>query len=154
MSSIVVPSESTIRKALSEFQIDANTDQVGQIQEYIRLLLVWNEKVNLTAIRDPLEILYRHFCESMFATKVVDLRTMSTRRHWNRRRVSGVSIEDITSRGAGRSSGVEHQEGHFFGGGCSRIRDYRGECIGESIRRAGRGNRTDRLSVGTSFGRV
>ena len=73
MSSIVAPSESTIRKALSEFQIDVNTNQIAQIQEYIRLLLVWNEKVNLTAIRDPLEILYRHFCESMFATKVVDL---------------------------------------------------------------------------------
>jgi 16S rRNA (guanine527-N7)-methyltransferase len=28
--------------------------------------LTWNEKVNLTAIRDPLEILYRHFCESMY----------------------------------------------------------------------------------------
>src|ERR1700681_295005 len=74
MSSIVAPSESTIRKSLSEFQIEVNTDQVAQIQEYIRLLLVWNEKVNLTAIRDPLEILYRHFCESMFASKVVDLR--------------------------------------------------------------------------------
>jgi len=73
MTSMVAPPESTIRKALSEFQIDVNADQVGQIQEYIRLLLVWNEKVNLTAIRDPLEILYRHFCESMFAAKVVDL---------------------------------------------------------------------------------
>jgi 16S rRNA (guanine527-N7)-methyltransferase len=73
MSSIVAPSEYTIRKALSEFQIDVNADQIAQIQEYIRLLLVWNEKINLTAIRDPLEILYRHFCESMFATRVVDL---------------------------------------------------------------------------------
>ena len=74
MTSIIAPSEPTIRKALSEFQIHANADQIAQIQEYIRLLLVWNEKVNLTAIRDPLEILYRHFCESMFATKVVELR--------------------------------------------------------------------------------
>jgi 16S rRNA (guanine527-N7)-methyltransferase len=73
MASIVAPSELTIRKALSEFQIDANAHQVAQIQEYIRLLLIWNEKVNLTAIRDPLEILYRHFCESMFATKLVEL---------------------------------------------------------------------------------
>jgi 16S rRNA (guanine527-N7)-methyltransferase len=73
MTSIVVPSESTIRKAMNEFQIAVNTNQITQIQEYIRLLLVWNEKVNLTAIRDPLEILYRHFCESMFATKVVEL---------------------------------------------------------------------------------
>src|SRR6202790_4389591 len=73
MTSIVTPSESTIRKVLSEFRIDVNTDQVAQIQEYIKLLLVWNEKVNLTAIRDPLQILYRHFCESMFVTKVVEL---------------------------------------------------------------------------------
>src|SRR6202171_5693563 len=73
MASIVAPSEFTIRKALSEFQIDVNADQIAQIQEYIRLLLIWNEKVNLTAIRDPLEILYRHFCESMFATKLVEL---------------------------------------------------------------------------------
>jgi 16S rRNA (guanine527-N7)-methyltransferase len=73
MTSIVAPSESTIRKTLSEFRIDADTDQIGQIQEYIRLLLVWNEKVNLTAIRDPLEILHRHFGESMFAANVVEL---------------------------------------------------------------------------------
>ncbi len=73
MASIVAPSESTIRKALSEFRIDADTNQIGQIQEYIRLLLAWNEKVNLTAIRDPLEILQRHFCESMFAANVVEL---------------------------------------------------------------------------------
>ena len=31
----------------------------------------WNEKLNLTAIRDPLEILHRHFCESMFAATAV-----------------------------------------------------------------------------------
>jgi 16S rRNA (guanine527-N7)-methyltransferase len=73
MASLVAPSESTIRKALSEFQIGVNSDQIAQIQEYIRLLLVWNEKVNLTAIRDPLEILHRHFCESMFAANVVEL---------------------------------------------------------------------------------
>jgi 16S rRNA (guanine527-N7)-methyltransferase len=73
MTSIFTPSESTIRKAMSEFQIPVNTNQITQIQEYIRLLLVWNEKVNLTAIRDPLEILYRHFCESLFAINVVQL---------------------------------------------------------------------------------
>jgi 16S rRNA (guanine527-N7)-methyltransferase len=73
MALIVAPSESAIRKALSDFRIDADTNQIGQIQEYIRLLLVWNEKVNLTAIRDPLDILHRHFCESMFAANVVEL---------------------------------------------------------------------------------
>ena len=69
----LAPSETTIRKALSEFHIEVNDTQVGQIQEYIKLLLAWNDKVNLTAIRDPLDILHRHFCESMFAAKLVEL---------------------------------------------------------------------------------
>src|SRR5437868_14660211 len=56
-----------IRRAIEEFQLPAYDDQVLQIQRYIKILLAWNDKVNLTAIRDPLEILYRHFCESMFA---------------------------------------------------------------------------------------
>src|SRR5258707_2367494 len=37
------------------------------------LLLAWNEKINLTAIPDPLEMLYRHFCELMFAAVAVPL---------------------------------------------------------------------------------
>src|SRR5215831_5978790 len=62
LSSMVV-----IRRALEEFNLPAYDDQVLQIQQYIGILLAWNDKVNLTAIRDPLEMLYRHFCESMFA---------------------------------------------------------------------------------------
>jgi len=64
-------SEETIRRALGEFQIVPETQQVIWIQQYIRILLRWNEKLNLTAIRDPLEILYRHFCESMFGASAI-----------------------------------------------------------------------------------
>lgn len=56
-----------IRRALEEFKLPAYDDQVLQIQDYIKILLSWNDKINLTAIRNPVEILYRHFCESMFA---------------------------------------------------------------------------------------
>ena len=70
----VPPSAETVRRALGEFQIVVDDEQVSQIQQYIRLLLVWNEKVNLTAIRDPLEILYRHFCESMYAAVAITLK--------------------------------------------------------------------------------
>jgi len=62
------PSAAAIRRAAEEFQLSLNDDQVQQIQIYTRLLLTWNDKVNLTAIRDPLEILYRHFCESMYGS--------------------------------------------------------------------------------------
>jgi len=63
--------EETIRRALGEFQVALNEQQVVCIQQYILILRHWNEKLNLTAIRDPLEILYRHFCESMFAAVAV-----------------------------------------------------------------------------------
>src|ERR1700687_4042151 len=64
-------SEETIRRALGEFQVTVNQEQVLLIQKYIQILLRWNEKLNLTAIRDPLEMLHRHFCESMYAAVVV-----------------------------------------------------------------------------------
>ncbi len=60
-------SDETIRHALREFQISANEQQIVLIHKYMAILRQWNEKLNLTAIRDPLEILYRHFCESMYA---------------------------------------------------------------------------------------
>ncbi len=64
-------SEEIIRRALGEFRLELSGQQVLKIQQYIRILLIWNEKLNLTAIRNPLEILYRHFCESMYAAVAV-----------------------------------------------------------------------------------
>jgi len=64
-------SAETIGRALGEFQLEANEQQIVYIQQYMKILLTWNEKMNLTAIRDPLEILYRHFCESMYAAAAV-----------------------------------------------------------------------------------
>src|ERR1700687_2091275 len=69
------PSPEAVRRALRDFQIVVDDAQVSQIQQYMRMLVTWNEKVNLTAIRDPLEILYRHFCESMYAAGAVPLET-------------------------------------------------------------------------------
>jgi 16S rRNA (guanine527-N7)-methyltransferase len=66
-----VLSAETIRRALGEFQMEVSDQQIVYIQQYMTLLLTWNEKINLTAIRDPLEILYRHFCESMYAAVAV-----------------------------------------------------------------------------------
>ena len=68
------PTSAVILRALEEFKLAANEEQVLQIQQYIRILLQWNDKVNLTAIRDPLEILYRHFCESMYASAAVPVK--------------------------------------------------------------------------------
>jgi 16S rRNA (guanine527-N7)-methyltransferase len=41
--------------------------QLQSISTYIDILLRWNARINLTAIRDPEEIVTRHFGESLFA---------------------------------------------------------------------------------------
>ena len=43
--------------------------QLDQISIYIDLLLRWNARINLTAIRNPEEIVTRHFGESLFAAR-------------------------------------------------------------------------------------
>src|SRR2546423_6143100 len=43
--------------------------ELSSIRTYIDLLLKWNAKLNLTAIRDPQEIITRHFGESLFAAR-------------------------------------------------------------------------------------
>src|SRR5215475_325770 len=65
------PTANTIHRAMGKFQISVSDQQTTQIQRYMEMLLAWNEKINLTAIRDPVEILYRHFCESMYAAQMV-----------------------------------------------------------------------------------
>jgi 16S rRNA (guanine527-N7)-methyltransferase len=45
------------------------TDDLQNISTYIDLLLRWNARMNLTAIRHPEEIVSRHFGESLFAAR-------------------------------------------------------------------------------------
>jgi 16S rRNA (guanine527-N7)-methyltransferase len=66
-------SAQVIRRALQGFHINVDDQQIALIQRYMAILLRWNDKLNLTAIRDPLEILNRHFCESMFAAVAVPI---------------------------------------------------------------------------------
>jgi 16S rRNA (guanine527-N7)-methyltransferase len=67
----VPPSNDTIRRASAEFGVAVSDEQIQQMQRYMALLLKWNDAMNLTAIQDPLEILYRHFCESMFGAGLI-----------------------------------------------------------------------------------
>jgi 16S rRNA (guanine527-N7)-methyltransferase len=39
---------------------------LGQLSVYLELILKWNARINLTAIRSPEEIVRRHFGESLF----------------------------------------------------------------------------------------
>ncbi len=45
--------------------------QTHSIATYIDLLIRWNARINLTAIRDPDQIVTRHFGESLFAARIL-----------------------------------------------------------------------------------
>lgn len=51
---------------LEDFYPDPAPNLILQLSTYLDLLLKWNVRTNLTAIRDPEEIVRRHFGESLF----------------------------------------------------------------------------------------
>ncbi len=62
-----------INAALDPFSIRLSQQQAAAVQLYIDLLLLWNQNISLTTIRDPIEILRRHFGESLFAAQEVPI---------------------------------------------------------------------------------
>jgi len=63
----------TVRRSLEPFGIRPSPAQTEAVQRYVSLLLQWNQKVSLTSLRDPPEILQRHFGECMFAASAVPI---------------------------------------------------------------------------------
>ena len=62
-----------IRAALKPYDVALTCTQVEAIRRYLSILVLWNQKVNLTALADPQEILRRHFGESLFALRAVPI---------------------------------------------------------------------------------
>ena len=56
-------------KYLVKLQIELNEEQIGKFYDYMNLLIEWNEKINLTAITEPKEIIIKHFVDSLTISK-------------------------------------------------------------------------------------
>jgi len=65
------PTNEQIATALSPFHVRLSGAQTAQVREYVRLLRKWNQSVSLTSVMDPLEIVARHFGESMFVNCLI-----------------------------------------------------------------------------------
>lgn len=68
-------SESAIAGLLTPYLPEIPSNLLSQLSVYLDLLLKWNARTNLTAIRDPEEIVRRHFGESLFAARRIDPKT-------------------------------------------------------------------------------
>jgi 16S rRNA (guanine527-N7)-methyltransferase len=64
---------SRIRELLAPFSVGLElTDvHVTQLSTYLDLLLKWNSRMNLTSVREPEQIVSRHFGDSLFAASLV-----------------------------------------------------------------------------------
>lgn len=73
--------ESTLREGLAELSLELDDDKVAKLLQYLALLQKWNKVYNLTAIRDPQEMLVKHLLDSLAVvshiqpTRLIDVGT-------------------------------------------------------------------------------
>ena len=63
---------SEMNQKLKELNININDKQNEQFYDYMNMLIEWNEKMNLTAITDPQEIIQKHFIDSLTIKKYIN----------------------------------------------------------------------------------
>ena len=56
-----------------EINIVFTEEQLQKFYQYMNLLIEWNEKINLTAIVEPKEIILKHFIDSLTIIKYIEL---------------------------------------------------------------------------------
>ena len=61
------PSSADIASLLAPYYSVNDQRLIEGIKAYILLLLEWNEKISLTRITEPVEVVKFHFGESLFA---------------------------------------------------------------------------------------
>lgn len=60
-----------IIKKLIYLDMNINNSQVLELYKYMQLLIEWSEKINLTAIKEPDEIIIKHFIDSLTINKYI-----------------------------------------------------------------------------------
>ena len=62
-----------LKKSALKFGIELDDITLNRFDTYARLLVEWNEKINLTAITEPDEIVIKHFTDSLTIFSYVDI---------------------------------------------------------------------------------
>ncbi len=62
-----------ILSAVKNFKIELSDEQLNQLESYYKLLVSWNERMNLTAITEPKDVAIKHFADSLSVLSFVDV---------------------------------------------------------------------------------
>lgn len=60
-----------IKRKGENIDIDFSVEQMDKLYRYMEILIEWNEKMNLTAITEPNEIILKHFIDSLTILKEI-----------------------------------------------------------------------------------
>ncbi|MEE8366184.1 MAG: 16S rRNA (guanine(527)-N(7))-methyltransferase RsmG [Gammaproteobacteria bacterium] len=63
--------EAGLKSGIVELGLSLSDNQVGQLLEYLELLIKWNRHYNLTAITDPEKMLSYHLLDSLSISKYI-----------------------------------------------------------------------------------
>ena len=63
--------ETFLKDLAKKINIDLSDEMINQFFVYKKLLLDWNEKINLTAITEETEVLIKHFIDSLTIEKYI-----------------------------------------------------------------------------------
>ena len=84
-----------LNKASNNEGLEFNEKKYEQFMKYKDLIKEWNEKINLTAIKEDEEIVKKHFIDSMKVFKFDELKECKKcNRYRNWRRISRYSYEN------------------------------------------------------------
>ena len=65
MSAWLQSSRERLIEGASQLELTLDEDQIDELLGYLQLLVKWNSAYNLTAVRDPLEMVSRHLLDSL-----------------------------------------------------------------------------------------
>lgn len=60
-----------MKESLKELNIELSEKQLKQFYDYMNILIEWNKIMNLTNITEPLEVVQKHFVDSLTALKSI-----------------------------------------------------------------------------------
>lgn len=71
------PLQINIERGIAALHLDLHEDAVAKLLDYLELLIRWNKTYNLTAVRDPAQMVTRHLLDSLSVLPFVQGETLA-----------------------------------------------------------------------------
>lgn len=69
---VIMIDKTYLEKLFQQINVELTESQLEKFDSYAELLLRWNEKINLTAITEPLEVCEKHFLDSVMPFTLIN----------------------------------------------------------------------------------